>query len=60
MASRNTRERPAPSGAVAPRVTAVIVLGRPDCDLCAEDCDPDDWCDAAGLFVCPQCMEDSL
>jgi hypothetical protein len=32
----------------------------PHCDLCGDTCTPDDWADAAGLFICPECLEAAL
>jgi hypothetical protein len=30
------------------------------CDLCGADCASDDFCDAAGLYICPLCIEAEL
>jgi len=43
-------ERPAPAA----------VRNDPHCDLCGARCQPDDWSDAAGMVICPRCMEDML
>jgi hypothetical protein len=30
------------------------------CDGCGGECEPDDWSDAAGQWLCPACLETIL
>jgi formylmethanofuran dehydrogenase subunit E len=43
-------EHPAPAAA----------RNDPHCDLCGSRCTPDDWSDAAGMVICPRCIEEML
>lgn len=36
------------------------LLAKPFCDLCGEQCDEADFNEAAGLTICPSCMEAAI
>lgn len=60
MAARDSRERTGtpspPSHAAAPSASVRDVW----CELCSEPATADDFNDAAGMVICPRCIEDML